>query len=165
MSLSDRSLSDRSLSDGSLSDGSLSDGSLSDGSSAHGSLTRMLAKQPRVQTALIAARDRAASTVDHALLALCEQRIGQLLGATPLPSNDPVQSALAQTDLGRAAVVFVEQWVIDVANVTDEMVAALQTEFGDDRLMDFVHGVLAVEQRIRLDLAWDKLGLYQRVGQ
>ena len=146
---------------------SLSDKALAGDALAHDSLTKMLAKQPRVHTALLEARERATSTVDHDLLALCEYRIGQLLGVAsePLAQRPQAQGALAQTDRGRAALLFVEQWVIDVANVTDEMVAALQTELGDDRLMDFVHGVLAVEQRIRLDLAWDKLGLYQRAGQ
>ncbi len=35
-----------------------------------------------------------------------------------------------------------EQWLIDVAVITDEMVAALLAELGEDSLMDFVHGGL-----------------------
>jgi|TARA_B110000305_G_C19376710_1_gene607386 hypothetical protein len=35
--------------------------------------------------------------------------------------------------------------VIDIAVIADEVVAALQTELGEDPLMDFVHRVLVVE--------------------
>ena len=55
--------------------------------------------------------------------------------------------------------------VIDIAVIADEVVAALQTELGEDPLMDFVHRVLVVEQRMGLDLAWGRCGPYQRAGQ
>jgi len=91
------------------------------------------------------------------MLAIAEQRICQLLGAETPASNSA--NELVPDDLALAVVAFVEQWVIDVANVSDDMVATLRIELGEDRLMDFMHAVLVIEQRVRLELAWVKLGL------
>ena len=91
------------------------------------------------------------------MLAIAEQRICQLLGAeTPASVSG---SELVSDGLALAVIAFVEQWVVDVANVSDDMVATLRTELGEDRLMDFMHAVLVIEQRVRLELAWVKLGL------
>ena len=117
----------------------------------------VLGPHPRVAQALNTARALAASHNDAELLAIAERRISELLGAER--QGMPVNVDAPTTAVGTAALAFIEQWVIDVANITDDMVAALRTELGEDRLMDFIHGVLAVEQRIRLELAWHKLGL------
>ena len=115
----------------------------------------VLSTLPRVRQALNESHDHAHRCVDDQLLAMCQDRIAELLGA----SSSGATHSLAETAFGQAAIAFVEQWVIDVANMTDDMVAALVTEMGEDALLDFVHGVLVVEQRIRLDLAWQQLGI------
>lgn len=123
------------------------------------SLTQILAHQPRVADALTTARSVAMAQNDPALLALADLRISELLGAVSPPSTNDAVAELRATPLGEAVVAFVEQWVVDVAAVTDDMISSLCDHLGEDRLMDFIHGVLTVEQRIRLELAWDRLGL------
>lgn len=118
----------------------------------------VLGPHPRVAQALNAARALAASHNDAELLAVAEHRIAELLGVEASALSSASNN---HTPSHAAALTFVEQWVIDVANITDDMVAALRKELGEDRLMDFIHGVLTVEQRIRLELAWERLGLAQ----
>lgn len=100
-----------------------------------------------------AAHDEARLTVDPRHIEICERRVGELLG---LPGDTRVE---ARGDFERALLAFVEQWVIDVAAMTDELVAPLQDRLGDGGLQDLVHGLLVVEQRVRLRLAWEQLGL------
>jgi hypothetical protein len=114
-------------------------------------IAAVLVDRQRVITSLDEAHDLARSSVDPELLARCEGRIAQLLGDAA-PQRTP-GSALDQ-----AALVFTEQWVIDVASMTDAMVGDLVDHLGEDGLMDFVHALLVVEQRIRLGLAWKQLG-------
>ncbi len=58
-----------------------------------------------------------------------------------------------------AIVAFVEQWVIDVATMSERTLSAARDHLGADGLMDFIHSLLVIEQRIRLDVAWQRLGL------
>ncbi len=112
---------------------------------------------PRVQHALRAARTAVAAQPHAALLLVAEQRICQLLGA-PEPDQPP-SDQVASSNLGLAVVALVEQWVIDVANITDDMVAAVLAPAHRRSLITDRTGVLVVEQRVRLDLAWSRLGL------
>ena len=125
-------------------------------------VAEVLGERTRVVAALADVQANARQACDPALLALCERRVGQLLGVEAPSLVD--DSAAIAASLERAALIFVDQWVVDVASVTDEMVASLSVELGDgqrddDRLMDFVHGLLVVEQRLRLAIAWQRLGL------
>lgn len=120
-------------------------------------IDQVLVEQSRVHAALQSAREAAASNVDAGLLAIAERRICQLLGAEPTSSVTLQQ--LVPDDVAHAIVTFVEQWIVDVANISDDMVATLRTQLDEDQLMDFLHALLVVEQRVRLDLAWHKLGL------
>ena len=123
---------------------------------------QVLSGQPRVRQALEDVHRHARLAVDPVLLQLVEQRICQLLGTpnSDIPNSAiPDPSEFAGSALGMAALAFVEQWVIDVAGISDEMVSALADHLGQDALMDFVHGVLVIEQRVRLGLAWQQLGL------
>jgi len=112
----------------------------------------VLGDKERVIASLDNAQELARSSVDPALLTLCEARISELLG-------DPASPRAPRSARDKAALAFTEQWVIDVASMTDGMVGDLVDHLGEDGLMDFVHVLLVVEQRIRLDLAWKRLGV------
>ena len=56
-------------------------------------------------------------------------------------------------------VAFVDQWVADVDSISDELVAPLRDTLGDGGLQDLTHALLVMEQRIRLRLTWQRLGL------
>ena len=59
--------------------------------------------------------------------------------------------------LDRACLGFAEHFVIDVASIDDDTVAAVRDHLGDEGLANFVNALLVVEQRIRLRLVWDRL--------
>ncbi len=121
-------------------------------------ISEVLRDRHRVIAALADAHDQALAACPPALLRMAEHRVAMLLGvAVPAPT-EPIAVGL-DPDLERVALVFVEQSVIDVSSVTDVMVTDLAAHLGDDGLMDFVHGLLVVEQRLRLGLAWQQLGL------
>lgn len=86
------------------------------------------------------------------LLEPAERRVALLLGA-----EAHTASVAADAVLDDVVADFVEQWVIDVSGLGDEAALALATRLGPDGLMDFVHGLLVVEQRLRLQLMWDRL--------
>lgn len=112
----------------------------------------VLGDRPRVIASLDATHREAGVAVDPRHLALCQGRVSQLLGV----ATDEVT---AMTDFEHALIAFVEQWVIDVASITDGLVAPLRESLGDDGLQDLIHGLLVVEQRVRLGLVWKQLGL------
>ena len=62
-------------------------------------------------------------------------------------------------ELDRAALAFAEQWVVDVAGMTDELVAPLRDALGDDGLSTFTNALMVIEQRMRLRQTWERLGL------
>ena len=105
---------------------------------------------------LEAAHDAAWTVTDPALLAMCRDRIIEHLGgdpADPAPSTAGVDPDVepARCD---AVLTFVEQYLVDVASVTDDQVAPLREALGDQGLVDFLHALLVIEQRIRLELIW-----------
>jgi alkylhydroperoxidase family enzyme len=61
------------------------------------------------------------------------------------------------TDTERAALAFTEQFVTDVASLSDQTAEALRAHIGDEGLNNFTRALLVVEQRIRLRLVWDQL--------
>ncbi len=63
-----------------------------------------------------------------------------------------------------AIVAFVEQWIIDVATMNEATRDAAREVLGADGLMDFIHSLLVIEQRVRLDIAWQRLGLLPAAG-
>ncbi|MEM9039714.1 MAG: hypothetical protein AAGD33_07450 [Actinomycetota bacterium] len=52
----------------------------------------------------------------------------------------------------RAALAFTEQYLLDVASISDEQVVELGDGIGSEFVVDFVNALLVVEQRLRLDL-------------
>jgi alkylhydroperoxidase family enzyme len=106
------------------------------------------------------------------LLELCRVRIAILLGCVAeadarTPGSGVADEVLAAirswpTDprfdaVDRACLGFTEHYVIDVASIDDDTVAAVREHLGDEGLVNFVNALLVVEQRIRLRLAWDRL--------
>ena len=112
---------------------------------------------------------------DPVLLELCRLRIAQLLGCGPEQDARTPEALAAGLDEAtiadlrawptssrfgpreRACLAFCEQFVIDVASLSDELACALADELGSAAFVDFVNALLIVEQRQRLRLAWDRL--------
>jgi len=115
-------------------------------------LASVLGDRTRVLAALEVAF---AASAKSPYLVLCAQRIAKLLGTRLVISGDGPEQGAA----GDACLAFAEQWVIDVASMTPELVGNVGSHLGEDGLMDFVHSLLVIEQRIRLELAWRQLGL------
>ena len=125
-----------------------------------------------VREAMLAAHDAAWSATSPRLLELCRVRIAMMLGsATEVVArtagsgvDDELLRALAAwpTDprfepADRACLAFTERFVMDVASLDDDTVAAVRDHLGDDATQTFVSALLVVEQRIRLRLTWDVL--------
>lgn len=96
---------------------------------------------------------RVIDDIDPDLLGLCRDRIALLIGLTDEPPAPPT------TDPQRACIDVVEQMVLDVTGVTDAQIATLATHLGADGAATFVHAALAVEQRLRMQAMWQRLGL------
>lgn len=115
--------------------------------------------------ALDAAHDAAWAATDRALLSLCRNRMAMLrrhrptLAAMSVPDLDRLSRWPRSPEFGdleRAALDFTEQYLIDVASLSDAQVERLGGHLGDDGLVDFVNALLVVEQRMSLELFFDR---------
>jgi alkylhydroperoxidase family enzyme len=140
-------------------------------------LDAVLAGVPDVARYLHEADTAAWDAVDPVLLELCRLRVAMLLGCQPeLAARTPaaVDAGLDETTVAelsrwptsprfgareRACLAFTEQFVIDVATLSDDLADAVRDQLGPTGLMDFTNALLVVEQRQRLRLAWEQLGL------
>jgi hypothetical protein len=131
-------------------------------------LRHTLGHLPELLAALDELHETAWSATDHPLLDLCRTRMATLLGLGPdAPIFDPELIAKLTdwptssrfSTRQRACLAFTEQFVIDVASITNEQVAAVAVELGDDGLVNFVNSLLVVEQRLRMHLIWKRLAL------
>lgn len=113
--------------------------------------------------ALDAAYAAAWSSTDPELLALCRDRIAMLLRHPPTVDamTDDDRRTLsgwatsdAFTARERAALDFTEQYVVDVAALSDEQAGRLREHLGDEGLVSFVNALLVIEQRMTLELAF-----------
>lgn len=136
-------------------------------------IARVLAAQPDVAADLAAAHAAAWDCgVDPALLELTRLRIAMLLGNEPeraarTPGAGVDEATIAELSLWptsprygereRACLTYLEQHLIDVANLSDEQAAAVADHLGPQGLADYANAVLVLEQRQRLRLAWDRL--------
>ncbi len=129
-------------------------------------LRHTLAHQPELLAVLNELHETAWCATDNQLLDLCRTRMATLLGLEPdAPIFDPeliaeltdwpTSSRFSTSQ--RACLAFTEQFVIDVASISDEQVEAVAVELGDDGLVDFVNSLLVVEQRQRMHLMWKRL--------
>ena len=143
----------------------------------------VLAGTPDVARQLAAADVAAWKAVDPVLLELCRLRVAMLLGCeAELQVRTPAATAAGLDEATiaelsrwptsdrfgsreRACLAFCEQFVIDVANLDDALAAAVAAELGADGLVDFTNALLVVEQRQRLRLAWERLGLVAGRGR
>ncbi len=114
-----------------------------------------LASAPDVLEQLNLARDAAWHVVDNRLLGLCEQRIREILGVADEAqlANWYADASLSKAE--KACLAFTEEYMIDVASLSDESAAAVRDELGDQAMVDFVSALLVVEQRQRIALTWD----------
>jgi hypothetical protein len=115
--------------------------------------------RPEAAAALDAALESAYAADPAGLLELGRARVRTLLGGE-LATDDPRLLAVADyarselfTDTERLAVEFAEQYVLDVANTPDELVAQLHDRLGTEGLYAFVMGLYAVDQAERLELS------------
>jgi hypothetical protein len=118
-------------------------------------LDHLLSGAPSLRVALDELRDAAIDSVDPELLDLCRSRLALLIGLdspTVAPRPD-------RTMRERVCIDFTEQFVIDVAGITDKQVAALVSELGPNGATGFVYALLAAEQRLRMQAMWTRLGL------
>ena len=135
-------------------------------------LDRMLADLPDVAADLDAAHRAAWDALDPALVELTRLRIAMMLGnAAELTARTPGsgvdEETIAELSLWptsprfgereRACLTFLEQHLIDVANVSEEQTEAVVAHLGHDGLASYASVVLVLEQRQRLRLAWDRL--------
>lgn len=116
-----------------------------------------------VRPHLEAAYEAARNAIDAELLELCRDRLAMLLDHRPTLDELSAHELAHLTkwsssdrfdDVQRAALAFTEQFAIDVASMPDDQARTLREQLGDQGLVDFVHALLVVEQRMRLDLIW-----------
>jgi hypothetical protein len=116
--------------------------------------------------ALDAAYTAAWDVSDRRLLAICRDRVAMLLRHRPTidAMTDDDRTALSTwttsdrfSDCDRAALAFTEQYIVDVASLTVAQVGALRGHLGDEGLANFVNALLVVEQRMTLELAFDRV--------
>ena len=135
-------------------------------------IDRVLAGAPDVAAELHASHDAAWTSCDPALLELTRLRIAMMLEhhaelAVRTPGSGVDEATVAElslwptsprfTERDRACLTLVEQWLIDVADVSDEQCAAVAEHLGADGLASYASAILVLEQRQRLRLAWQQL--------
>jgi alkylhydroperoxidase family enzyme len=135
-------------------------------------IARVLADQPDVVAALDEAHQAAWSATDARLLEMCRIRAAQLIGCTAeaearMPGVEVSAAVLDALpswpssslfdDVDRAVLAWCEMFVIDVASMTDELVAPLRAHLGDAGLVDLTNALLVIEQRQRLRCTWEVL--------
>ncbi|MFK7916803.1 MAG: hypothetical protein AB8G14_01900 [Ilumatobacter sp.] len=112
--------------------------------------------------ALDSAHASAWNATDAALLGLCRDRVAVMLGHTPTleaMSSDLLRSLSGWTssdafsEVERAALDFTEQYIIDVASMSNVQAVRLREHLGDEGLVTFVNALLVIEQRMSLELA------------
>ena len=122
---------------------------------------------PDIYARLQGLRSLAGTTVDPAIVEVCQQRMASLLGVAPEPTaaasrpgvqdkldrlaSWPTSPMFSATD--RACIAFTEQFVMDVSSVTDADVAAVQAELGPGGVYGLVLALQVFDGRYRLDAA------------
>jgi hypothetical protein len=114
--------------------------------------------------ALDAAYAAAWDAVDRELLAICRDRVAVLLRHAPTldAMTDTARADLTAWTTSdrysardRAALAFTEQYVLDVASLSDALAGDLRDHLGDEGFVNFVNALLVIEQRMTLELAFD----------
>ena len=118
-------------------------------------LEQHLAANPDVLEQLNLARDAAWSTVDNRILGLCEQRIREILGVAESVELANWYSDTNLSPAEKSCLAFTEEYMIDVASLSDETAAKVRELLGDQAMVDFVSALLVVEQRQRIATTWN----------
>lgn len=133
-------------------------------------LAEVLSHFPEVLDSLTMIHTAARTAISTRLYELCRLRVAMLLG-TPdeidtseldeytieaIP-NWPLHEAFSDTE--RACLAFTEQFVIDVASISNDLATTVTDHLGGDGFANFVHALLVLEQRQRLRLIWDRLDI------
>jgi hypothetical protein len=130
-------------------------------------IEKVLHEWPDVTAALHAAQAAAWAATDPVTLEMCRIRVATLLGNTDELGSDlagdlvaaipswPTTSQLSAAQ--RACLRFTEEFVIDVASLSDATANAVIAELGEQGYADFVNALLVIEQRQRMRLAWQRL--------
>jgi len=137
-------------------------------------IAHVLTERPDVAKHLAGAHDAAWAAVDRRVLELCRLRIAMLLGCdaegamrTPGTGVDEgtVVELTAWTsspqfdERDRACLAFCEHFVIDVASLDDGLADEVRRLLGPNGLVDLTSAILVIEQRQRMRLTWQRLGL------
>ncbi len=112
-------------------------------------------------SALDAAYRAVWTATDAELLGLCRLRMAMLLrheatlhgvpdSELATVSNWPSSTEL--TELERSALAFTEQYIIDVASLTDGHANSVRAHMSDEDFATFVNALLVIEQRMSLEL-------------
>jgi alkylhydroperoxidase family enzyme len=138
-------------------------------------LGAVLSDHPDIADRLTELERAAWSAVDPVLLELCRVRIAMLLGCAEEAQariDDALSGGLDEATLAelpswptsprfgpreRACLAFCEQFVIDVAGMSDDLASAVAEHVGPQGLADLAAALLVVEQRQRLRLVWERL--------
>lgn len=108
--------------------------------------------------------EASAGAVDGALLDPCKARMAQMLGCREeLALHDPDRLAELEswehspsfTGTQRAALAFVEQFVLDPSLIAPELVADLEAELGTSGVINFATAIAAQEASLRLSTVLD----------
>lgn len=105
--------------------------------------------------ALDAAYAAAWKATDEELLTLCHDRVAVLLGHTRKLHPSGRSPSEASTARERAALDFTEQYIVDVASMSNHQANALREHLGDEGLVSFTNALLVIEQRMTLELAFE----------
>lgn len=116
-------------------------------------LDLLLRDRAEVLDALDAVHAAAYAATDPRLLDVARSRAALLIGVSTEPVDPPTDTR------ERACADVVEQSVLDVTGVTDAQIAGLATHLGDDAAATFVTAALVIEQRLRMQAVFERLGL------
>jgi len=122
-------------------------------------ITALNRVRPDAGRALDDALEKAYAACPGRLLELCRARVHTVLGGQ-VTDNDPSLRAVADytrselfSDTERIALEFAEEYIFDVANTPDDLVAVLRQRLGDEGLYGLVMGLYAIDQAERLDVS------------
>jgi alkylhydroperoxidase family enzyme len=109
--------------------------------------------------------DAALANGDRDLLERCAAIMARTLGAGT--ATWPVLRAdwWADPDLDdreRAVIALTEQWLVDVSSIDDEHIHSLLEHLDPAQVLGVLMGLVAIEQRMRVRVALDRLGVHDR---
>jgi len=109
--------------------------------------------------------------MDSALLDLCRLRVAMLLNCdsdlevsnSDLASEKIVSlsewsSSSLFSESEKACLRFSEEFIVDVSSIPDSSAFDVREHLGEEGFVNFVNALLVVEQRMRLQIVWRKIG-------